>query len=179
MPEAGPDFRTGAPPRLYAEAGKSKGCSDGPKGIGRGRSITEWHRTTMVNSHDPLNALEALLTAFETLDFDTVAMLLDDNAVFEFPFSHGDRRQEGKARILAYLNEAMASFVRSMKFKIIEVHPCVETDRVIAEYESEGVRVDGRAYANRYIAVLKVASGRIVLFREFFNPSAITPGADN
>jgi ketosteroid isomerase-like protein len=44
-----------------------------------------------------------------------------------------------------------------------------EEDRVVAEARSEGVLVDGQAYANTYIFVFRIRDGRIAAIAEHFN----------
>jgi ketosteroid isomerase-like protein len=44
-----------------------------------------------------------------------------------------------------------------------------EDDRVVAEAQSEGVLVNGEAYANTYIFVFRIRDGRIASIAEHFN----------
>jgi ketosteroid isomerase-like protein len=44
---------------------------------------------------------------------------------------------------------------------------------VIAEYRSDGLTRDGRPYRTTYISVFELRDGRIVLAREYFDPSVI------
>lgn len=119
-------------------------------------------------------ALRTLLAHFETLAFDRIDAMLDERAIFEFPFSTHEqgRRIEGRAAIIDYLNAAMASFVTSMRFTVDAVHACADPDWAIAEYRSTGTLKAGGTYANRYAGLVRVKGDRLLLFREYFNPSA-------
>lgn len=117
--------------------------------------------------------LLALLRHFETLDFDPIEQILHDDAVFEFPFSAQGALLEGKAAIMDYLRTAMPSFVRHMRFTILAEHKCGDPAWAIAEYSSEAETVTGGRYANRYVGLVRAMGGRILIFREYFNPLAV------
>jgi len=126
----------------------------------------------MTTSDPRVEALHALLGAFEGLDFDRVGRLVAEDAVFEFPYG-AHPPLEGRQAILAHLNTAMASFVAEMKFTIQAIYPAEDPELVFAEYASVGKLTSGGAYGNRYIAALRVRDGLIRHFKEFYNPAAI------
>ena len=123
----------------------------------------------MQSNDAPATALKNLLGAFEVLDFDRVSELIAEDTVFEFPYG-GYPPLEGRAAILEHLRTGMANFVKSMDFTIQAIHPAADPELVFAEYTSTAVRVDGGPYGNRYICMLRLRGGKIVLFREFYNP---------
>jgi len=119
-----------------------------------------------------IELFRALLGALERLDFDEVGQLISEEAVFDFPFRAANPSTCGRDAIVADLQQGMGGFLREMTFNIQAIHPCEDLELAVAEYTSRGVTVAGRAYANRYAAFLRVRDGRIILFREFFNPQA-------
>jgi ketosteroid isomerase-like protein len=126
-----------------------------------------------MSTNDPRTAaLHALLGAFEVLDFDRVGRLVAEDAVFEFPYGPHPPIQ-GREAIVAFLNASMASFVSEMRFTVQAVHPAEDPELAFAEYASVGRLTNGGAYANRYIAVLRVRDGLIQGFKEFYNPAVI------
>lgn len=127
----------------------------------------------MAEDRGAASLLLALLRHFETLGFDEIEQIVHEDAVFEFPFSAQGARLEGKAAIMAYLRTAMASFVRRMRFDVARQHACADPDWAIAEYRSEAETVAGGRYANRYVGMVHAKDGRILLFREYFNPMAV------
>jgi len=132
----------------------------------------------MTDNDERIVLLRALLGALERLDFDAVAQLLAENAVFDFPFRKGRQAISGRTAIIDDLRVGMGGFLRSMKFEVQSLHPCEDRGLLVAEYASQGVTVDGRPYANRYAALLRVRDGKIVLFREFFDPTAAAAARD-
>lgn len=121
--------------------------------------------------------LREMLEALGNLDFAKVASLLHDEASFETPY--GGQSVHGKGAVLDMLSTAMPSFVRQMNFTLHALYPGADPDLLIAEYESEATLIDGGRYANRYINVLRVKDGKVLLFREYFNPLAITQALGN
>ena len=60
----------------------------------------------------------------------------------------------------------------ALKFslEITEVHECVDPDKLVVEYVSQGrVEATGKTYANRYIGVYWFRDGAICRVREFYD----------
>jgi ketosteroid isomerase-like protein len=50
----------------------------------------------------------------------------------------------------------------------------VDDDAVVAEFTGSGVAIGtGRPYAQTYLVYLRAQSGKIVLLREYFDPSCV------
>jgi ketosteroid isomerase-like protein len=126
-----------------------------------------------MSTDDPrASMLRDLLDALGTLDFERVGRMVATDAVFEFPYgTHPPLR--GREAIVAFLNASMAGFVSEMTFTVQAVHPAEDPELAFAEYTSVGRLTNGGAYANRYVAALRVRDGLICEFKEFYNPAAI------
>jgi ketosteroid isomerase-like protein len=48
-----------------------------------------------------------------------------------------------------------------------------EEDRVVAEFSSDGILVNGDVYHNEYLFLFRVRDGRIAYVGEYFNPDAV------
>jgi ketosteroid isomerase-like protein len=125
--------------------------------------------------HEATSVMRALLGRLEALDFDGIGALLDDEAVFDFPFGRGEATT-GRAAIVAYLRQGMGGFLKSIRFTVQTIYPCEDPEVVIAEYTSVGERVAGGAYQNRYVGIVRARGGKILLFREYYNPSFTSAG---
>jgi ketosteroid isomerase-like protein len=49
-------------------------------------------------------------------------------------------------------------------------YPSPETNSIVAEAESEGQLTKGGTYSNQYVFIFKFVNGKIVLWKEYFNP---------
>jgi uncharacterized protein len=92
-----------------------------------------------------------------------------DDMVLELPFSDPPRRIVGKAAALTMLAKAFE--VYKMTLTITAVHECLDPDRLIVEFVSDGhMATTMKRYANTYINVFRFRDGKICFQREFFNP---------
>ena len=115
--------------------------------------------------------LRKMLDGLGNLDFGKVGSLLHEGASFETPYAGPPAH--GKQAVLDMLSTAMPAFVTHMDFTVHNLYPGADPDVLISEYESTATLIGGGRYANRYINVMRVKDGKILLFREYFNPVAI------
>jgi len=55
-----------------------------------------------------------------------------------------------------------------------------DPELVVVEFRSTGTfEATGLGYANRYALILRARGGRIVLYREYFNPLALVGAVDS
>ena len=125
---------------------------------------------------DPFPRLSALLReTIGDLLADDATTLLDmaaDDIVFEFPYSPpgGVSRLEGKAALAEYLPD-VASMITIAKLELTGVYRCVEPGVAVLEFAANGHgNATGVPYCQRYISVIRVADGRIVQYRDYWNP---------
>jgi ketosteroid isomerase-like protein len=117
--------------------------------------------------------VERAIRAVGELDIEGARRWLADDLVLELPYRGG-----GHPRVLvgddahAFMRLLPKIFDR-MDFTTVEVHGPTPSGVIVAEYASEGVTKSGRPYPNRYAAFFEVADGRIIRWREYFNPDVI------
>ena len=75
-------------------------------------------------------------------------------------------RYQGGVRLLASL------FKGGLAYAIDSL--TAEDDRVAAEVRSHGTLVDGQAFDNRYVFILRIRDGRIASVAEHFDPAPVT-----
>ncbi|HET9630626.1 MAG TPA: nuclear transport factor 2 family protein [Novosphingobium sp.] len=118
--------------------------------------------------------LVALLRAIERADYAEIGDLFDPHGAFECPYSPGGQMAvHGREDVVALLRGSMETMLKTVTFTIDREYPCTDPAFAIAEYRSDALLHNGKTYANRYITVCEVRDGRIVLFREHFDPQAI------
>lgn len=117
---------------------------------------------------------ERWLGALHALDIPAAVELLADDAVLEMPLAPRGLpdRFEGKAAIRAFLTGSQ--YFSKLEFHDVEVHVTSDPELAVVEFRSTGTfEATGLEYANRYALFLRARGGRIVLYREYFNPLAL------
>ena len=107
-------------------------------------------------------------------DADGLADLFAPDAVMEFCF-HGPPgtpvRIAGQEAIREYSRQVMASPLRIEEFEVTELYQTKDPAVVVTEVRATGtVTTTGRPITATSIQVLRIAEGRIVLFRDFADP---------
>ncbi|MFW2853584.1 nuclear transport factor 2 family protein [Sphingomonas sp. TX0543] len=105
-------------------------------------------------------------------DATTFVEMMADDGVMEFPYAPAGlaTRLEGRAAIAGHLEEAgkMIAFDRMGE---PVVHPSTDPDIVVLEFEGFGRGVTtGEPYDQSYISVIRTSGGRIVHYRDYWNP---------
>lgn len=115
--------------------------------------------------------LDAVRRAFVGIgngDADEMLANYTEDLILELPYG-SSLVLEGRENVRAYLKSAFEIF--SFRLEITEVHECVDPDKLVIEYTSEGrVATTGKSYANRYIGVYWFRDGAICRVREFYDP---------
>ena len=134
--------------------------------------------TAEARQDDRVALAKRFLATLAAMDFDGLGELVDDGAVIEFPFSAAANLDvRGRTAMIERLRAGVTGFLKSIAFEVTAAYPGEDPEVVILEYASQGVRQTGQPYANRYVGVFRVRAGRIVLFREYFNPLATAPAS--
>lgn len=100
--------------------------------------------------------------------------LFSDEGVLETPYvPPGARsRWEGRAAIAAFL-DTLHGVIRLADVRLTASYPAADGATVVLEYEGTvHLERDGTQFQQRYISVVQLAAGRIVLWREYTNPLA-------
>ncbi|AKT41921.1 nuclear transport factor 2 family protein [Chondromyces crocatus] len=115
------------------------------------------------------------LWALITTDTERWLELFAEDGMVEFPYAGSlgsPGRLEGKAAIRRYFTEALKSF-EGLEFTRRRKHLLHDPDLVIAEvHGSATITTTGRRYEQDYVMVLQTRAGKIVLYREYWDPMA-------
>lgn len=118
--------------------------------------------------------LVAMLRAIEGRNLAAIGELTHPDGRFEGPYSPGGEMvTRGREAVVAMLEGVGEKMFKQVAFTIEREYPCTDPAFAVAEYRSEALLHNGADYVNRYIAVCEVRDGKIMLFREYFNPMAV------
>jgi len=108
-------------------------------------------------------------------DATTFLDMVADNGVMEFPYSPSGLpdRLDGKAAIARHL-EGLADMIAFDRMGEPTIYATTDPDVTIVEVEGFGRAVStGEAYDQRYISVIRTEAGRIVHYRDYWNPLVV------
>ena len=108
-------------------------------------------------------------------DAATFAEMFAETGVMEFPFAPADgvRRLEGRPALIEYL-AGLGTMIDIVGVGAPVVHRSVDADTFILEFTGVGRGVaSGKTYEQTYISVITVSGGRIVHYRDYWNPDVI------
>lgn len=97
--------------------------------------------------------------------------LFAENAVIEFPYaSITPRRLEGKEAIYNYMKDVPAQ-MQDLGFTNVRIYPTSNPNVLFAEVHGEAIIVaTGRHYQQDYVMRLETKEGKIIHYREYWNP---------
>lgn len=113
------------------------------------------------------------LAALGRKDFDAAGQMLDDDAVLELPFAGEGLTVKGRPEIVQFLRRSMGNSVAAIAYKLDRAYPSPEAGALVLEVSTQGQAASGRAYTNRLVTIFAFRRGKIVLFREYFNPAPL------
>jgi hypothetical protein len=117
--------------------------------------------------------LAVITDSFAALSRDDLAAHLancHDDVVVEFPYATPPVRISGKASLATYLANALSLF--SLELEITNVIEGADPSLLVLEYTSSGLALTTkRPYANTYIGLFQFTESKIVLQREYYNPT--------
>lgn len=108
-------------------------------------------------------------------DAVTFLDMLADTAVMEFPYSPPGlaTRLDGKAAIARHL-ASLGDMIAFDRMGEPTIHATTDSDVTIVEVEGFGRGVStGEPYDQRYISVIRTDAGRIVHYRDYWNPLVV------
>jgi ketosteroid isomerase-like protein len=107
--------------------------------------------------------------------------LFADDAIMEFPYASSlgyPRKLEGKAAIASYMREVFA-YVGQFRFSDVRVFPTEDPNVIVAEFNGDAsVTSTGRDYKQEYIVRLETKNGKIIYYREYWDPIAVLRAFD-
>lgn len=116
-------------------------------------------------------------------DASSFTGMMAEHAVMEFPYAPPGLpvRLDGRDAVASHL-EMAANLIAFDRMGEPTVHPSTDPDLVVLEFEGFGHGVEtGEPYDQRYISVIRTMNGRIVHYRDYWNPIAVlraTKGAE-
>ena len=119
----------------------------------------------------PTSLLKRYLHGISQNNIDELSSIFHENAVMEFPYALRGLNDKinGLESILAYFQKIPFTWKLKKDCKI-EIH-FNKQDHIVAEYEGiESFKRTGRVYNQQYVCLLKVKDGKIIHFKEYFNP---------
>lgn len=120
-------------------------------------------------------AMEAIRDLLRVGDWPGLAGCWVDDGVMELPFAlpGTPNRLDGIRAIAANQSAALELFSRFATPEFV-IHQTIDPCVFFAEYASEAeVRATGRPYRNSYVGYFRFRSGKLVRWKEYFNPSVV------
>lgn len=108
-------------------------------------------------------------------DAATFLDMVAENGVMEFPYSPPGlpTRLVGKAAIARHL-ESLGDMIAFDRMGKPTIHATTDPDVTIVEFEGFGSGVaTGESYDQRYISVIRTDAGRIMHYRDYWNPLVV------
>jgi ketosteroid isomerase-like protein len=113
------------------------------------------------------------LTALGRHDFESAGGMLDDDAVIDLPYAGEGMTVRGRAAAIDFFKRTMGRSVVSLEYRLDWAYPSSQAGALLLEVSTHGRTAQRREYANRLVAIFEYRNGRIVLFREYFNPGKV------
>jgi ketosteroid isomerase-like protein len=98
--------------------------------------------------------------------------MMSDDFVMEFPYARPGMptRVEGRAAVLAHLIKVGGDVSVDSASNLV-VHETKDPEVVILEFDGHGKSVrTGEPYEQRYISVIRARGGKIIHFKDYWNP---------
>ena len=126
--------------------------------------------------HNPIDRVFAAHLALIGTDVEAWSDLLAEDAVVEFPYATAlvaPSRFEGKPAIYDYMKNAVTQ-LQNWVFTDIRKYQTPIATVLLAEFHGEAVFVaTGQPYQQDYVVRLETNNGKIIHYREYWNPAPI------
>ena len=105
---------------------------------------------------------------------ESFVQMFAEDGVMEFPYAlPSPKRLEGREALAAHL-AYLARLVELLSVSDVVKHETTDPEVFIVEFASSGRAVaTGEPFEQRYISVIRVRDGRIVHYKDYWNPLAI------
>jgi uncharacterized protein len=125
---------------------------------------------------NPIERIFATHLALIGTDIEAWSDLLAEDVVVEFPYATAlgaPSRFEGKPAIYNHMKNAVAQ-LQNWVFTDIHEYQTPIANVLLAEFHGEAVFVaTGQPYQQDYVARLETKNGKIIHYREYWNPAPI------
>ncbi len=113
---------------------------------------------------------------------ETLLDMVAEDVSFEFPYAPPGavQRLSGKAALHRYLGQ-ISALLELGRLELVAAHHVDDGATVVVQFTAEGRGVaTGKPYPQSYISVIRVESGRIVRYQDYWNPLVVLDalGAD-
>jgi uncharacterized protein len=108
-------------------------------------------------------------------DASSFLEMFDPHGVMEFPFAYGDlpRRIEGREALAGHLS-MLATLIKFDRMSEPTIIQTTDPDTVVLEFEGFGTGVaTGEPYEQRYVSIIRTRNGKIVHYKDYWNPLAV------
>jgi len=128
---------------------------------------------------DTADLFRAGLERFGDGDLDGYLELLSDEVEVEFPFAPPGRpeRLRGRENLRRYLEPLLARVAYDSITSLVVYETDVAGTIVAEMTASLRLLESDRTYSRRYVAIVRAADGRVVSYREYWNPLALSDRA--
>lgn len=125
---------------------------------------------------NPIAQVFAAHLALIGTDVQAWSNLLAEDAIVEFPYASAlgsPSRLEGKSAIYNHMKNAVAQ-LQNWVFTDVREYQTLIPNILFAEFHGEAVFVaTGQPYHQDYVVQLETKNGKIIHYREYWNPVAI------
>lgn len=129
---------------------------------------------------DPVSVVQRYLEGLRALDIEAMLAEVADDMVLELPYMPAPlpKRVETKQGLKEFFGPLAGGLWKEITFSEFDVKAYADGEGVIAEYSSTGTFANGAPYEQVYANICRVKAGKIVYTKEFFDPTAFTPGLE-
>jgi len=117
-----------------------------------------------------------LITAYGQKEFDTFGSFLTEDTLFEWPYrplADFPASMVGGEAFVAASREGMESCL-PYGHKVDRFYDQCDPDTLIVEYHTATTHIpSNKAYANRYLGILRFEGDKVVYWKEYVNPLPI------
>ncbi len=131
--------------------------------------------TTLSRENETATNIEVARKLMSAFNMENWYDLLHDDLVLEFPYANTinmPSRVVGKKDCVAYLSNVMKYFT-GLTFHDVVINTTGEPDKLIIEYSGGCTLPSGAKYKQTYATIQRFRDGKMILFREFWNPMEV------
>jgi ketosteroid isomerase-like protein len=107
--------------------------------------------------------------------------LIADDILWELAYAPAighPARLSGRTEVIRHATWFLAA-VENFRFFDLKVYPFADPQAAVAQVRAEGlIKPTGRMYRQEYVVFLREAGGKIVLIREYFDPTRAAKALD-
>jgi len=110
----------------------------------------------------------SVFEAMNSRDFNNYDILLDDNAILDFP---GAGKIEGKRRIVIFLKALLRNY-KQLHFTVHDIITDTNADKSCVVWTNKGEHVSGKPYQNSGNTIIHLRNDKIILMSDYFKDTS-------